>query len=1243
MDYPLENLDPERFQEFCHALLAAQNPNVQCLPVGQRDGGRDALSYEWHDNSGEFIIYQVKFVRKPLALADPHKWLIDTIANEAPAVKARISDGAKRYFLLTNVPGTAYPGSGSIDTVHKLLTDQLSLPAQCWWRDDINRRLDSAWDLKWSYPELLTGRDVVRAIIEGRLTEHGARRASAIRAFVRDQYDRDTEVRFKQVELQNKLLDLFIDVPVEPHPLQFQKQARRAARIALQSLAQHAEASPDSPSGQSIGAATLLLNPAVQATLNRVVIEGAPGQGKSTIAQYVCQSHRLRLLEGTTSNHPIPDHHLKTQLRLPFKVDCRDLSQWLNRRNPFSADDSAVPSDWHKTLESFLAAQVAHHSGGSAFDVSDLHAVARLSALVLVFDGLDEVADISSRREVVDSICKGLNRLESNSLSIQAIVTSRPAAFANSPGMPDDSFCYFHLASINQPLIDAYAEKWLTARRLDGKEAADVRRILNHKLDQPHLRELARNPMQLAILLSLIQTRGGSLPDKRTALYDNYVDLFFNREAEKSSIVRDYRDLLVDIHRYLAWVLHSEAQTRHDRGSTSADRLRQLVEQYLTQEGHDPSLAAILFTGMVERVVALVSRVEGTYEFEVQPLREYFAARHLYNTAPYSPTGAEKRGTLPDRFDALARDFFWQNVARFYAGCFSKGELPSLVDRLEELARSPGYKDTAHPHTLAATLLGDWVFAQHPKSLRQVVSLVLSDLGLRCVAAGGRYYRGSDVLVLPKQSGREELIDRCFELLAAAPPADYSGILLELINANASYQEARDHWLRRARATDGTVSGMWVSYGSRLGVLSKMSPPELDELLADATQRAQSLRWFLTAGHSQFIEADGDRFRTVADLMLDAPYHLALGRNSSILEKFCHAIDPFLYSHAFPGRAPVPLNDLWHRRSAPRGPLGTPDAGVEAPRFAYSRDCYEIVALAQSLSGRSAEEWATRLDPWDKLVEACRARFGDRWALFRLANTAAAIRSKQELCEEATALHDSAMPLCRRVRYARLRAGSPGWWETQCRKAESQSDIAFTLLVLLTWAGPSVFEKHGALIDDKVSQLDDSPWHLLNDTLASTEGASNVKPDRYIRANILPKTLCARSVVAISARLREDEAEAFCERHLADYSGDDATVLEFCQRTALRSAIRDPRSWQKWLPIIARSYRKGAAVGRYFGYRLATAVRTQNIPDQVAAQIVRHCRDYPTELVAWAEQNRRQRVAEGVTPVGTRATQEAWF
>jgi predicted NACHT family NTPase len=221
-----------------------------------------------------------------------------------------------------------------------------------------------------------------------------------------------------------------------------------------------------------------------------------------------------------------------------------------------------------------LAAQVRHHSGGADFTHDDLVAVFRLSSVLLVFDGLDEIADLKRRQEVVDEILKGINRLEEIAASLQVLVTSRPAAFANSPGLPQEKFPYFQLDDLNRPLIERYANKWLRARRAEPRQAAEFRRVLKEKLDQPHLRDLARNPMQLAILLSLIHTRGSSLPDKRTALYDSYTELFFNRESEKSAVVREHRDLIV--------VLHSEAELGHDRGSVTADRLQSLVADYLS-------------------------------------------------------------------------------------------------------------------------------------------------------------------------------------------------------------------------------------------------------------------------------------------------------------------------------------------------------------------------------------------------------------------------------------------------------------------------------------------------------------------------------------------------------------------------------------------------------------------------------------------------------------------------------------
>src|SRR3569833_1939444 len=351
MDYLLENLGPERFQEVCQALLAKAFPKTQCFPVGQRDGGRDAIAMQhslFDLDSDGFIVFQVKFSRKPLAEQSPHEWLLKILKEEVPKLAQLIPRGATQYFLLTNIPSTAYPKSGSIDMAQELLDHNAPIPSQCWWREDLNRRLDDAWSIKWTYPEILAGPDILRYIIENGLREDASRRTSAIRAYLRDQYERDTDVRFKLVELQNKLLDLFIDVPIKIRESESLRASRGYAESIFQYLAREISIGSDDPTSREyVGSGTLLLHPLAQKHLTRVVIEGAPGQGKSTVVQYICQIHRQRILEEGLKDERVPEAHRRNPVRLPLKVDCRDLSQWLNRRNPFSAEyPEQVPADW---------------------------------------------------------------------------------------------------------------------------------------------------------------------------------------------------------------------------------------------------------------------------------------------------------------------------------------------------------------------------------------------------------------------------------------------------------------------------------------------------------------------------------------------------------------------------------------------------------------------------------------------------------------------------------------------------------------------------------------------------------------------------------------------------------------------------------------------------------------------------------------------------------------------------------
>jgi hypothetical protein len=253
--------------------------------------------------------------------------------------------------VITNVPGTAHPRTGSINTLQQVLDNAFAVPASAWWRDDLNSRLDNAYDVRWAYWELLQTPDLLRALLESGLGEARERRLNAIQAFVAKQHEQDEQVRFKQIELENDLLDLFVDVPAGLRRGPGDRRSRHADENVMWSIAsaassvQHFEvADDDQDDGEviyheepAVGAAALFLSRVGQRRFPNVVLDGAPGQGKSTLAQYICQVHRLLLLRKEADLQGIPEHHRPSAARLPIKVDLREYAVWVGGIDPFSA------------------------------------------------------------------------------------------------------------------------------------------------------------------------------------------------------------------------------------------------------------------------------------------------------------------------------------------------------------------------------------------------------------------------------------------------------------------------------------------------------------------------------------------------------------------------------------------------------------------------------------------------------------------------------------------------------------------------------------------------------------------------------------------------------------------------------------------------------------------------------------------------------------------------------------------
>ncbi len=1242
MDYLYENLGDERFQEFCSALINKENPNIQAFPVGQPDGGRDTLIYSMNKPEKEFYVFQVKFVRNPHAIKDVHKWLTDTLNGELKKIRRLIPRGAKAFYLLTNVDGTAHLDVGSIDKVNKALEENIKIPSICWWRGDLSRKLESDPIFKWSFPEILNGQDILNSVLFSQLNDSREKRENVITAYLTDQYERDNEVKFKQIDLQNKLFNLFTDVPLRVKKI---NEKNRRLNAVLQIIHNNnfvfdAVWNPQ----ESMGAAEFLLSPIAQNNIERLLLEGGPGQGKSTISQYICQAHRVRLLNKSEDIKLLPDKVINSPVRLPFKLDLRDIALWVEGKNPYqeTLSEEYFKNIWSKSLESFLVGHIYYHSQLENFTANDLIAVCKLSSILMVFDGFDEIANMKVRAEVIEFINKGINRISANAKSIQVLVTSRPAAFSDSVGFAVENYPHIELTDITPKIISSYVEKWVKASNLNHRDGNEIKKLVQEKLEMPHLKDLAKSPMQLAIFISLLRTKGQSLPNKRTALYDSYINLFFDRESEKNHLIRDQRDLIINIHQYLAWILHSEAEMFKNSGSMHIDDLKIRLKDYLVQDGHETHIADELFDVMKERVCALVSRVQGTFEFEVQPLREYFCAKHLYDTAPHSNAGNEKSGTKPDRFHAMLRNFYWQNVVRFFAGCVGKGELDMVIQELKDLQKDELFQYTDYPRIITSQILSDYVFTQTPLKRNEVVKIILNGINAGSILNQSESYSNNERIALPEGCGRDDVVKECFQKLKDFPSHDHASELIGILRNNPF--KIVELWSDHVKVISDDYMTRWLDYGLRLGILYKLDGAFLSKCIqSDNPSEIKKRLEIVTRGNRLDVIQKTPAFKV---LFLEQ----ILTGDSIMLEKqdelkslqFLSAVLNTYFSHQILNQWEINvtvkefLNSLDRRRGEIKSNIYVFEVSDEIDKRinAFKNSLNEILKY-------EIQRFRFALGPWDEVVENGRNIFGENYALTYLAVIGAGVKSKDEVYEGFNDLEDRSLSLAKRIRCARMKSGNLKYWQKTIAEAEN---LEFVLLIFFTWATPKTLFSLRSEVSTLLSSMNDVQVDkLIYGMQRCIRESFFDKAQRnfvYGKLELVPEDDILRFI--ISVRFPYEKSDKFVYDFVKPTTGAwRENVLRHKLDYLVRVFFQDQSNIETLAEIKTISSSLQGYSSKYLFHQYMHT--TKKMPYDIAKIIMKDCTNYPVVLSILAEKSCRYHANKLLISVGDIAKQEQWF
>lgn len=565
-----------------------------------------------------------------------------------------------------------------------------------------------------------------------------------------------------------------------------------------------------------------------------------------------------------------------------------------------------------------------------------------------------------------------------------------------------------------------------------------------------------------------------SLPEDRTKLYTSYMETLLDREASKNTAVKQHRPDLEEITSYLGWHLQSRAETAEDKRRLPIERLRQTIRKYLIAVEKNPDIVEELFRGVTDRLWALSSQVQGTFEFDVQPLREYFAARFLDEFAGADQKDFDKSSILR----LLVRSAYWLNTARFFAGFASPNELAGLVEALE-LERD----DLAHPRQVLLatwTLLADGVFQARTPTKRSAAALLADDLSVRMLAHLLATDPETPVPFL--EQGAQQVVDLLQQQLRTEPEHALAAERVVLLVALLPDRSAFDIWWKPAlKAFTGRRRVAWLSIGSIVQAASRLQPGEVaaldlpeegapvavgaGDVPAEGSDLEHSMVQAVLAGHCSDMQAASPS--VAADLVkLLAPQHLlrrAARGDLSYVMVVGHLDEP---------------------------------VSANARQVAFNRLKRRDLRFGKvQLALRVGKGQAGTTSPWGHTARAISAIYGPCWLAAEIAVIGAAL--SPEPFKTSGDVTPGSLPLGpapdygRLIEDVRLNRSRSAWWIQQYDDHPDLLSRATWALALLAVAAPDVVDSCLRRLDSTVGEM---PQPMLDALMAASSriGASGL-------------------------------------------------------------------------------------------------------------------------------------------------------